>query len=487
VRDQVLDKLNFTFEELGPQKVKNIARPVEAFRVDLGVSALSRKHFHKLAWQRLARSRQYMWTGVALVLLVVAGIAFWSIMHRGDAAPDTNSQAATVAVLPFMAADSSLEAQRIADTITRDLISMLSKESSLYRVVSQTSTATYRGRTIDPRAIGRDLGALYLVQGEVRRAGQSTEVSLQLLETAAATQIWRDSVEVKETGHTSNNLVVLLDGRIRRGLFAANMRRFSGPPTSKAGPLELTMHGWSVWSHNNNTVQGAREARKWFDRALSVDPNFVLAMMSRFRTLYYELDFDPHVDKRRVLKEMDDLSFRAVNIDSDSANTWFARASSLIRAERWDAALEANAKAEKVAWPDAATVIQRAEIMVFTGRPEEALALADRALEMDPTDKEEMGWVMLQRCRAFMALARYDEAADACERNIALDSWWLPHLYLVAAYALKEQTARAAAEKATLLDLRPPASIADFARYAYSDTPEVNVLRGLRKAGLAEQ
>ena len=85
-----------------------------------------------------------------------------------------------------------------------------------------------------------------------------------------------------------------------------------------------------------------------------------------------------------------------------------------------------------------------------------------------------------------MALARYDEAIDACERNIALDNWWLPHLYLVAGYALKGQAARAATEKGTLLDLRPSASIADFTRYDYSDGAETQLLAGLRKAALQE-
>jgi len=488
VRDQVLDKLNFTFEDLGAHKVKNIARPVETFRVDLAISTLATSRFHKPAWQRLIRSRTSPWMGVGFVLIILAGIALWSVTRGPEKVRSTNSVAAAVAVLPFSAPDRSLDEQQLADAITRDLTSTLSKGPGLYTVVSQASAGAYRGKAIDPRAVGRELGALYLVQGEVRRTGESMEIGVRLLESASATQIWRDRVEVEQTSQMnhSNKVVVVLDDRIRRALFAASMRRFSDSPGPRAGPVELTMHGWSVWSRNNNTVQGAREARKWFDRALSVDPNSVLAMMSRFRTLYYELDFEPNVDKKRVLREMDELSFRAVNIDSDSPNAWFARASSLIREGRWDAALEANAKAEKVAWSDAATVIQRAEIMVFTGKPKEALALADRALAMDPSDKEETGWIMLQRCRAFMALARYDEAIDACERNIALDNWWLPHLYLVAGYALKGQTARAATEKGTLLDLRPSASIADFTRYDYSDGAETQLLAGLRKAGLQE-
>jgi len=132
-------------------------------------------------------------------------------------------------------------------------------------------------------------------------------------------------------------------------------------------------------------------------------------------------------------------------------------------------------------------------VMIFTGQPDEALALVDRQLALDTTDQEEVGWAMLQRGRAYMALGRYDEAIAACERHVALDDWWLPHLYLAAGYALKGEPARAAAEKATLLEFRPGTSIADFRKLYWSDNPafvqqtETHLLAGLRKAGFPER
>ena len=490
VRDQVLDKLNFSFEDLGAQNVKNIARPVEAFRVELGTGASPTPSSLKSRWKRLLRSPRATWKGVGVVLVGLIGIAYWTSTHLFNAAPGHQSEANAVAVLPFAAPDGLLEEQQLADAITRNLTSMLGRGARLTSVVPQDLTARYKGKAIDVRSVGRDFGAPYLVEGEVRRVGERMEVNVQLLETTAATQIWSERFEVDKVGQQNdpNKLIVVLDDRIGRSIFTANMRRFAGPPTAKAGPIELTMHAWAVWSRDNNTVRGAREARKWFDQALSVDPNFVPAIIGKFRTLYYELDFEPNVDKKRVLKEMDELSFLAVNVDSTYAAAWASRASSLIRGGRWDAALEAIAKAEKLSSPNWGSAL-RSEIMVFTGKPEEALALADRARAMDPTDKEEMGWIMLQRCRAFMALGRYDEAIDSCERNIALDNWWLPHLYLVAGYALKGETAKAIAEKTTLLELRPTASIADYKRYSYAGNLEfeTHLLAGLRQAGLPEQ
>jgi len=100
---------------------------------------------------------------------------------------------------------------------------------------------------------------------------------------------------------------------------------------------------------------------------------------------------------------------------------------------------------------------------------------------------------MLQRCRACMALGRYDEAIAACEKGVALDDWWLLHFYLAAGYALKGERAKAASERAAVLQLRPGTTIAHFKKLYWSDSPafvqqtEAHLLAGLRKAGFPEE
>jgi len=161
---------------------------------------------------------------------------------------------------------------------------------------------------------------------------------------------------------------------------------------------------------------------------------------------------------------------------------------------RWTAALAAVDKVEKL---DPAnndwTLNQRAGILIYTGQPADALALIDEQLSLDPQQKESLGWAALQRCRADMALGRYDEVVAACEKDVALDNWWLPHVYLLAGYAHQAAGPKVATEKAALLKLRPDFSIADFKGMRFSDNPafweqtETHLFSGLRKAGVAEQ
>jgi adenylate cyclase len=453
VRDEVLDKLSFTFEDLGAQKVKNIARPVEVYRVEFGATL---------------------------------------------ATPTTSaptSQRLAVAVLPFTARGGHPDEERLAEDLTRDLTSALGW-MRMTQVVSRDLVASYKGKPIDPRRVGRELDASYLVEGEVRHVGKRIEVNAQLIEAASAAQLWSERLEIVQARGTKEMAVLLwrLQNRIEWGIKTATMRRFAGPPAPNASPLELTWHGYSVLYGDNNTVHGALEARKWFDQALRLDPNFLPAIRGRFHTLEYELDFDPKAEHSRILREIDELSFRAISIDSSDPTSWFERAGTLVRQQRWEAALEANANAEKHASATIGWVLnQRAGIMLLTGQPQEALALVDRQLALDPQHQEERGWAMLARGRACMALGRYDEAIAALEKDVALDNWWLPHLYLVAACALKGETGKAAAEKATLLELRPGTTIADFKRLYYSDNPafvqqtEAHLLAGLRKAGFPEE
>jgi TolB-like protein/class 3 adenylate cyclase/predicted Zn-dependent protease len=482
VRDQVLDKLNFTFEDLGEQEVKNIARAIEVYRVDFG-EALPAPGSGRGLWQRMKQS--------------VAGFG-WRGPQRRDIAAEPAALRLAVAVLPFKAHGGDPEEEQFADTLTQDLTSELGW-MRMTQVVSRDLAAPYKGKAIDPRTVGRELDASYLVEGEVHRVDQRIEVNAQLIEASSAAQLWSERLEIAQTSGTENiaSLLSRLDDRIVSAIKTATMRRFAGPPAPDANALELTWHAYSVWQRDRNTVRGALEARKWFEQALRRDDNFLPAMRGQLSTLQSELEFDSNADYRSILREMDKLSLGLVTIDSSDYPSWHQRTETLMRLQRWEAALEANAKAERVGAGRGGVVPglvfnSRAEIMLLTGRPDDALSLVDQQLALDSQNQHDLGWAMLQRGRAFMALGRYDEAITASERAVALNNWWLPHLYLVAGYALTDKLAKAKAEKASLFELRPDTTIADFKRLYWSDNlafvqqTEAHLLAGLRKAGFPE-
>ncbi|HEY1325342.1 MAG TPA: adenylate/guanylate cyclase domain-containing protein [Casimicrobiaceae bacterium] len=497
VRDHVRDKLGFVFEDLGSQQVKNIARPVEAYRVDWSTDGAQRVPAATAPRSRITR-RAASGLGIAAVALALGGVALWSADFRRSPAAGA-APPLSVAVLPFTtSAGGSADAQfaeQFADQFTRDLVSMLRHRSHGALVAPQAAAVARDGTAADARALGRNLNVRYLVDGAVQRDSEHVFVDLHLIDAANAGQVWgqRLALDASRLSPDQARFAARAAEAIYEAVHREEARRAPAQPASNASAVELWLHAWRVWARDDNSLSGALAAREWFDRALQRDPDFVPALLGRLRTLHYEFDLAPGPDRDRLLHEMEALSFRAISIDPEDTYAWLWRDTVLELQWRWDAAIEANAKAERLMPYNEWAINQKAGIMIYTGRPEEALALVDRQLAFDPATKESLGWAMLQRCRAYMAVGRYDEAIDACQRDVALDNWWLPHAYLIAGYAQSGQAAKAGAEKAALLALRPQFSIADFKAQRFSDNAEfwrqteAHLFAGLRKAGIREQ
>jgi tetratricopeptide (TPR) repeat protein len=352
-----------------------------------------------------------------------------------------------------------------------------------------------KGDSVDARRLGAELNVRYLIEGEVQRTGKQGAIKLAVIDARSATQLWNGYLEFKDDRSAQDRAdsVATLTRRVYLALYDAEMRRAAGPPAASASAMDLTWHGWAVLNRDENTLAGALDARKWFDRALQLDPGLVLALRGRWRTLRYEFDLDPHANRPALLQEMDDLSFRTTSIDENDSHASWDRAETLARQRRWEAALEANARAQRLDASFGGPRHQRAAIMISMGKSAEALAIVDQELARDPQEPSEVGAAMLQRCRASLALGRYGDAISACEKDIALDNWWLPNVYLLAAYAQNGDAANVAAAKVMALRLRPGLSISDLKALWSSNSPdfvqqtEAQLLAGLRKAGIPEQ
>jgi tetratricopeptide (TPR) repeat protein len=189
---------------------------------------------------------------------------------------------------------------------------------------------------------------------------------------------------------------------------------------------------------------------------------------------------------------MDDLSIRAVQLDRNDPRVWMARTAALEWQERCDAALEASAEGMRIDPYRDATLGARAWALIFSGRAEEALPVLDRAIALDPQGAN-LPWFISAQCAARLSLGRYDDAIAACEKRVALEDDWYPHVLLVGAYAQKGDMAKAAAEKAEALKRDRDLSIARLKALRLWRNPvflqqmEAHLFAGLRKAGIPEQ
>ena len=495
VRDQVLDKLSFAFEDLGAREVKNIARPVEVYRVDLGDEALPIPSRSRRRWQRLTR-KPGRWIAAGIFALGLAGIAAWTVPQLWKTtAPSPASPHYSVAILPFSAPAGSPADEQFAEALTKDLTMAIGHGRMV--VVSHSLAATYKGKAIDARAVGRELNVRYLLQGEVRHAGERIVVGVQLIDTGNARQLWSDHLDVDPARATQDagGPLTQLAVRVRGAVSDEEWRRASGPLPPGASPMDLALHAYAAYVNDPCTVaadcvRAMLEARNAFDQILRLDPKLVLAMVGRANTLDDQIFLDFHADHDRLVHELDDVTNRAVSADSDDRGAWQYRASALMWQWRWQAALEANTKAAGLDPTSAIALWQQAKILLYTGRPAEALDAVDKAIVLLPGRPT---GALLARCRAYQALGRYDEAIADCERYVAQEEYWLGHAYLVAAYAQKGESAKAEAEKIILLRWQPSLTIEDLKALRLSNDPgylqqtETHLYAGLRKAGIPEK
>jgi TolB-like protein len=491
VRDQVLDKLSFTFEDLGAQQVKNIARPVEVYRVDLGSAETQTPTGGRRHWQRVTRALGWPWLAAGVLALGLAGIAVWlllPLLKPSPASADTPPPL-SIAVLPFAAASDSAPDRQYAEQLTNDLTTGAGSNRSA-TVTASSLASGFSGKTIDIPSVGRQLNVRYIAEGEVRHVGEKLVVTVRLTDSKTRKQSWSDRREYDAAALAASPdaASLQLTRRLANALLNAEIQR-AASDAAPAGPLDLVLRGFAAQNAERG-VNGPREARKRFEAALRLDPNSVPALAAAANSYADELQFSPNPDHKLFEQKMDALTGRAVSIDPNHADAWYARAQALSWLGRWDEALSAIERAEGLIPWAAGILVYHSWIMISTGRPADALVAAQRAAAIDPPGG---GGPQLLICKSYLYLGRYDDAVTACEKSAGLNNSWIDQVYLIAAYAQKGDVRKAKVAKDELLKLQPGYTIERYRQTWYSGTPaffdlvEKHLAAGLRKAGIPEK
>jgi class 3 adenylate cyclase/TolB-like protein/predicted Zn-dependent protease len=492
VHEQVHDDLGFGFVDIGEQQVKNIVRPIRAYRVTLGRGSAS-----TLRLKTAFGGKRWRWMAGALGLLVVAFAA--TIFHRDGhdngaptpAAAPGGPPAMSIAILPFSVMGGAAADEALSESLSREVTAALGRTARFARIVSHALASGYKGRATDARAVGRDLNVRYLAQGEIHHAGDKVVIDTTLIDTANATQVWTDRMDVGGAqGPVSDAVPAQLARRIRNALTDAETRRLKHQAGTSASAVELWLRG--VAAIGDGTLQETRDGEKYFDEALRVDPALVGALYGKVWTLLNIVTLDPKADRDRLLQKADEFSLRAVAADRNDLRAWMTRFDALTRQWRWSEAVQALAEVNRIDPTYTYAYHDQALLLIWTGRPEEVAAQLDKAIALDPREADDSDLLFI-RCRAALSMGRYESAIDACERSAASSNDWTTYMFLTAAYAQKGDTAKAAATKARLLKVWPDFTIAQVKNAAISDNPvfwqqtETHVFRGLRKAGIPEQ
>ena len=251
VHDQVRDRLPFVFEDLGEQQVKNIARPVRVYRVrDLTHPALRRSPSPAL--------RERVPTPGA------AGEGCPPL-----ALPDKPS----IAVLPFANMSGDPEQEYFADGMVEEIITALSRIRWLF-VIARNSTFTYKGRAVDVKQVGRELGVRYVLEGSVRKAGGRVRITGQLIDALTGTHLWADRFDgsLEDVFELQDKIAVSVAGVIEPALQAAEMRRSAARPTTDLAAYDLYLRALATFFPI--TRERVFEALGLLEQAIAIDRHY---------------------------------------------------------------------------------------------------------------------------------------------------------------------------------------------------------------------
>jgi adenylate cyclase len=446
VRDQVRDKLDFAFEDAGEQRVKNITRPLRVYRIRPGRSA-------------------------------------------GDTMGETQPPLAlpdkpSVAVLPFTNMSGDSEQEFVSDGIAEDVITALSRYPSLF-VIARNSSFTYKGRAVDVKQVGRELGVRYVLEGSVRKAGNRIRVTAQLVEAGTGNHVWADRYDrdLADIFAVQDEITEAVTIAIAPAIADAELQRAVRKPPESLDAWAAYQRGlWHLSEANpdDNTI-----AQKFFRQAIDLDPTFAggysgLALAQLQAAAVYQ-----KLGLLEAQSSAEALARRAVALDGADAEARSCLGWALQARGELQGALAEIERALRMSPNLAVAHGQRGATLIFAGRPKDGLAAVQTSIRLDPRDPFSAIRLLHIACGLYFS-REYEEAIEAAKQLIRSYPDF-PMIYRWPAAALGQLGRTGEAKEA--LDKAVSLAPAAFDMYVRSRVPwfrpedHAHLVEGLRKAG----
>jgi len=451
VHDQVRDKLSFAFEDMGEQTVKNIARPIAVHRIVVETT------------QRQAAPRA---PEKQLVL------------------PDKPS----IAVLPFQNMSGDAEQEYFTDGIVEEIITALSRMRWLF-VIARNSSFTYKGRSVDVKQVGRELGVRYVLEGSVRKAGSRLRITGQLIDTATGTHLWADRFDggIEDVFELQDRITESVIGAIAPKLEQAEIERAKRKPTESLDAYDYYLRGLA--SLYRWTKEGVSDALEQLNRAIALDPDFASAYGVAAWCYFWRRVNGWMADRARETAESARLANRAAELGKDDAVALTFGGFALGYVNAAPEAGVALTDRALVLNPNMAAAWSASGILhAFLGHHDAAIERLERAMRLSPLDPL-MYLRLTYAAMAHMLAGRYDEASALGEKACREQPNFLAAIRVGAvSNALAGRLDQARGYVARALELDPDLRISNLKdRFGPMRPQDFAVyVEGLRKAGLPE-
>ena len=493
-------RIDADFIDLGEKALKNIERPIRVYSLQVGVPAQVKPVTQPKAPGKppepKPRSALLPLTAGIVALVLVAGGVWYFLAETRPApvvatapvaatAPAAEAARLSIVVLPFANLSGDPAQDYFADGITENLTTDLARIRDSF-VIARNTAFTFKGKAIDAKEIGKELGVRYVLEGSVQRDQNRVRVNAQLIDAQSGAHLWADRFEedVADLFKLQDQVVARLANTLGIELVKAEAQR--DERIAHPDAFDLTMRGRALQMHaqEQRTKENNNAARAMFEQALAIDPNDPGALAGEATTYLFDNVFgwaDPNVDYDAKVVGLAD---RSIAIAPEEARPYATKSLYLSNGNHPVEGLRAADAGLAVNPNDALLHAARGLAEDYLGHFDQGISEVRQAMRLSPRDPNTGAW---HNFAAFaeLGLGHFDAAIE--EANKAIDAGYRvfqAYVQLTVAYALEGKLTEAKAALAEARRVNPKLTV-KLMRELDPDFPWMS--EGLRKAGLQEE
>jgi adenylate cyclase len=481
--DQIETKLPLGYEYLGEQSVKNIPKPVGAYRVLMEPDAVG-----KIIGEKRKTKR---WMAIAAAVVILIGLAGWylyieqskrvepaSLNKMAFELPDKPS----IAVLPFVNKSGDPKQDYFSDGITETIITALTQIQNMF-VIARHSTNTYKGKNVEIKQVAEELGVRYVLEGSIQKTGDRVRISVQLIDAITGKYLWaerwdRDLADIFALqDEITKKIITSLNVTLLKG---EDARRWAQSTDNLEAYLKY-LEGLKI--HQRHTKENNIIGRQMLEEVITLDPNYTAAYAQLGVIHFTDAAYGWAESFDKSLKTAEELAQKTISLDGSYSGGYALLGGVYSMRGETKRAIDLSRKAVALSPNSANPHAWLGVHLTDAGKAEEAIEEFKIARRLNPFPPD---WILNYSAVAYRVNGEYEKAIEILQKVIKRSpDTWLSHFEMAACYGLlgREEEARAAA--AEVLRIRPDFTIEKLYAHAYRDKADKErTIEVLLKAGL---
>ena len=388
VFNQVRNKLPFGYEYQGEHQVKNITNPVKVYKLLTEPEDAGKL----VGLEPKVSAGKWIWPTVVVAAIILALIGYHvyqeivgtkiepaSVEKMAYDLPDKPS----IAVLPFVNMSGDPEQEYFSDGFTEHIITSLSKVPYIF-VIARNSTFAYKGKAVKINQIAEELGVRYVLEGSIQRSNDSLRITVQLIDAITGHHIWAENYDrkLKDIFALQDEIAMKIMAELQVNIGYQSLGRSSPIQTKNLKAYEKFLKGFEIYFRR--TEEDILHARKIFEEAIALDPEYGAAYVMLGHTYLDDIWFHRTKDRAKSLQTAEQLAQKAIELTGQDDFNLRLLSSIFMLRKQYDKAIIEIQKAIELSPNSAQSYFVYGMVLRFAGRNDEAIPILKKAIRLNP-------------------------------------------------------------------------------------------------------